>query len=1123
MESGEIVSSGSTNLVSTSKNALKLKVAEKLAFRTSGTITVVKRSGSLVPFRKDRVLSAIEAAFRDVKQIPASSPLPQEVYSAVQAVSNQVVEEVKLRAAGKPSLTVEEIQDIVELKLMQGEFYDVAKGYIIYRDERKAQRDDSPQNLKLLRRDGTTLVKFNPIKIATAIEKAFRATHQIEGDTPEVLVEAVNLLTNKVVARAAEIAKEGTQLHVELIQDEVERQMMAAGYYQVAKDFIIYRASRAAARAHEALVTSTHEALAPAAQPTEVATQPELIEDPGRNFKVTLADGSQQNITELEIRKRIQFACKGLETVVSAEEILTGSIISFYEGIKAEEVDSSNILSARSRIEKDPAYSNVAARLLLDVIYRETMGVSAHDPKLTKTHQAYVREYFKQAVTHGRVDPKLLEFDLDKIAKALDLSRDFEFTYLGLQTLYDRYLIHHKDRRLETPQIFWMRVAMGLSILEGDQKTERAIEFYEILSKFLFTSSTPTLFNSGTLHSQMSSCYLSTTYDDLGHIFKVISDDAQLSKWAGGLGNDWTYVRATGSHIKGTNGRSQGIIPFLKVANDTAVAVNQGGKRKGAMCAYLETWHLDIEDFLELRKNTGDERRRTHDMNTANWIPDLFMKRVAENKMWTLFSPSDAPDLHDLYGKAFEKRYEQYEAMVDNGEMKLFKRVEAVALWRKMLGMVFETGHPWITFKDPSNLRSPQSHCGVVHSSNLCTEILLNTSKEETAVCNLGSINLVTHTTAKGIDKELLAKTVKVAVRMLDNVIDINFYPTAEAKTSNMRHRPIGLGFMGFQDALYVQGISYASPEAVQFADESMELISYYAILASTELAKERGKYSSYKGSKWDQGLLPIDTVRLVADERGAEYCDMDTGTKLDWSIVRDAVKKNGMRNSNTMAIAPTATISNIVDATQSIEPAYKHLYAKSNLSGDFIVHNKFLVEELKKRDLWDAEMIDDLKYFDGSIAEIERIPADLKKVYLTAFEIEPEWIIECGSRRQKWIDMGQSLNLYMAQPSGKKLSDMYLLAWKKGLKTTYYLRSLGATQVEKSTTDVNKRGLQPRWMKNKSASANIKVDRTDGGDAPAPQATAHGATVVPPLSSDIKSDMPRAVCGLDGSCESCQ
>jgi ribonucleoside-diphosphate reductase alpha chain len=1061
---------------------------------------VVKRNGMLVPFRRARIFRAVELALRATKGIAPSSPLPQELYSAAQMVADQVVEAVSVEAAKGASVTVEGIQDIVEVKLMQGGYYDVARNYIIYRDEHKSSRDDSPRNLKVMRRDGKTLVRFNPMKIASAIERAFRASLQIEGQTPDDIVNSVNVLTNKVVARAAQIAREGHQLDIERIQDEVERQMMAEGYYQIAKDFILYRAQRAAQRQLEGAIEEKEAAkVEPVAAP--VAT--------GVTFDVTAPDGAKLTVAEAELRKRIVHACKGLENLVSSEDVLQEALKNFYPGIKLEEIDQAIIMAARAKIEKDPAYSYVAARLLLDVVYRETMKVDAHSADLEKAHQQYFKECLKKGVSVERMDPKLLEFDLDKLAKAIDLGRDQDFAYLGLQTLYDRYLIHHEDVRLETPQIFWMRVSMGLSINEGKQKNERAIEFYDVLSKCLFTSSTPTLFNAGTLHPQLSSCYLTTVMDDLQHIFKCVSDDAQLSKWAGGLGNDWTNVRATGARIKGTNGRSQGVIPFLKVANDTAVAVNQGGKRKGAMCAYLETWHLDIEDFLELRKNTGDERRRTHDMNTANWIPDLFMKRVAENGMWTLFSPSDVPDLHDLVGKKFEKRYAEYEKMTETGELKLFKKIEAVALWRKMLSMVFETGHPWITFKDPSNLRSPQDHVGVVHSSNLCTEILLNTSAEETAVCNLGSVNLVKHVGPNGLNRELVAKTVRTAVRMLDNVIDINFYPTPEARNANLRHRPIGLGIMGFQDALYAQRISYASPEAVKFADESMELISYYAILASTELAQEKGAYSSYKGSKWDRGMLPIDTIKVLADERGGNL-EMDSSSTLDWNVVREAVKKNGVRNSNTMAIAPTATISNITGVSQSIEPNYKHLYAKSNLSGEFIVHNTFLVDELKKLNLWDEEMIDDLKYFDGSIQEIERIPDDLKRIYLTAFEIEPDWLIECGSRRQKWIDMGQSLNLYIAEPSGKKLHDMYMSAWRKGLKTTYYLRSLGATQIEKSTTDINRRGLQPRWMKNKSASAEVVVERKAVEEV-APQVQDKGSLAVP------------KVCGLDGDCESCQ
>jgi ribonucleoside-diphosphate reductase alpha chain len=1070
------------------------------------SITVVKRNGMLVPFRRDRITNAVQAAFRDALSIPEVAPLPQDIHTTVQTVADQVVLECLNQSQRGAALTVEGIQDIVEVKLMESGNYEVARKYIVYRDERKALREDSPRQLKVLRRDGKTSVRFNPMKIASAIERAFRASLKIEGQSSQEIIDAVNVLTNKVVARCSNLARTGTQLAVELIQDEVERTMMAEGYYQVAKDFIIYRAARAALRQQEEAEGGVEAKI----QRKQLVIP---IEDAGRQFTVTFLDGRTATLTEGELRRRINHACRDLGDI-DAEAVLQESIKNLYEGVRADEVDTSNVMAARAKIEREPDYSFVAARLLLDVIYRETMGIDAVDPGLEKAHQQYFVKALKRAVEVERIDPMLLEFDLEKLGKAMKLERDLQFTYLGMQTLYDRYLIHHEDRRLETPQIFWMRVSMGLSVGEGAQKNERAIEFYEVLSKFLFTSSTPTLFNAGTLHPQLSSCYLTTVMDDLKHIFKCVSDDAQLSKWAGGLGNDWTNVRATGARIKGTNGRSQGVIPFLKVANDTAVAVNQGGKRKGAMCAYLETWHLDIEDFLELRKNTGDERRRTHDMNTANWIPDLFMKRVAANGSWTLFSPSDVPDLHDLVGSAFEKRYQEYEKLAEAGKLKLHKKIEALGLWRKMLSMLFETGHPWITFKDPSNLRSPQDHVGVVHSSNLCTEILLNTSADETAVCNLGSVNLATHTTAEGLDRQLVAKTVRTAVRMLDNVIDINFYPTAEAKNANLKHRPIGLGIMGFQDALYIQQISYASPEAVKFADESMEAISYHAILASTELAKERGTYASYKGSKWERGMLPIDTIDLLEKERG-EPVEVDRSATLDWSVVREAVKKNGMRNSNTMAIAPTATISNITGVAQSIEPSYKHLYAKSNLSGEFTVPNVHLVRSLKSMGLWDEEMIEDLKYFDGSIMEIERIPDELKKVYLTAFEIDPEWILECGARRQKWIDMGQSLNLYMSEPSGKKLHDMYLLSWKKGLKTTYYLRSLGATQIEKSTLDINKRGLQPRWMKNKSASSNVNVEREAGAAVEVKAETAEAKKGSAP--------MPQAMCSLDGDCESCQ
>jgi ribonucleoside-diphosphate reductase alpha chain len=1220
-----------------------------------------------------------------------------------------------------------------------------------------------------------------------------------------------------------------------MIEDRIERELMNEKFFDVAKNYILYRAEKARRQGNLSLL-------------------PEGIDDNAvvRTFDIKASDGSTIKITDQMLRAKLSFACRDLKNLVSPDDLLEVAISQFYLGMKEHEVDLANIFAAKSKIEIEPAYSTVAARILLDVLYRETVGLSASDGGLQKAHRKYFKKYVKEAIALDRLSPKLLDFDLDELGQAMDLSRDDAFNYLGLQTLYDRYFIHDEGRKLETPQIFWMRVAMGLSLLEGDLKNQRAIEFYNVLSQFHFTSSTPTLFNAGTLHSQLSSCYLSTIMDDLHHIFKVISDDAQLSKWAGGIGNDWTNVRATGARIKGTNGSSQGVIPFLKVANDTAVAVNQcfapdtlvytakgpkpisqicikdlvlgisgtyrevtqtfaynqkdpmvavtvkhslepisvtaghplfalrgvpmeqsnartlqwhakgkiktewvdaanlragdyvaltipkevvpvegfeeddarlygillgdghlsqddfewgvsgnptsdahlefvreylrarnihfwetgrgenylqirwasgrgavrcgatgritgageatlpftrddiynahhekqiaprlshlplpqaqaliqglletdgnvsrgkeitfsntsrplveglryqllrmgipttgqkrstcydlripacpeiatkvgslslskhnwltinghlftrvtsvararvepfvydlevegdesymttaglahnGGKRKGAMCAYLETWHLDIEDFLELRKNTGDERRRTHDMNTANWIPDLFMKRVREGGHWTLFSPSDVPDLHDLYGKAFEKQYTHYEKLADVGKLKLYKRVEANTLWRKMLSMLFETGHPWITFKDPSNIRSPQDHVGVVHSSNLCTEILLNTSASETAVCNLGSVNLALHVTEKGLDEKRLAQTVETAVRMLDNVIDINFYPTIEAQNSNKQHRPIGLGIMGFQEALYKQKISFASHEAIEFADKSMEMISYYAILASTKLAAEKGAYPSFKGSKWDRGYLPLDTIDLLEKERGVKV-DVDRSSHMNWDPVRASLKKNGMRNSNTMAIAPTATIANITGCTPSNEPVYKHLFVKSNLSGEFTVVNPNLVEALKEIHLWDEEMIDDLKYFDGSIREIERIPSSIKDLFLTAFEIEPEWLIECAARRQKWIDMGQSLNLYLAEPSGKKLHQMYMLSWEKGLKTNYYLRTLGATQIEKSSIDVNKRGLQPRWMKSKSASSNIKVDRAE--------------------------ETPKA-CNLGEGCESCQ
>jgi ribonucleoside-diphosphate reductase alpha chain len=1425
--------------------------------------TVVKRNGAIVPFHRERISRALDAAFRDTKKIDKNASLPTETSQIIEMVADHILAELYVLASKGASLTVEGIQDMVEIILMKEGHHDVARDYIIYRDKHKVLREDSPQNLKMLRDDGAS-VRFNPMKIASAIEAAFRRTRQTEGPSTETMIESVNLLTQKVVARAIALSKTSQPLTSSFIEDEIEQQLMREGFFAIAKDYILQRG------------------LSGKQSPSQFS-EGEQEENKMRKFTMVGENQKESTISEKQLRARLKFACRGLEEKVSIEELLESAISNFYQGMKENEVYLASIMAARAKIEIEPAYSIVASRLLLDSLYREAFDVSASDPSLESAHRDYFKKCLQLEISIHRVHPDLLSFDLDKLARAMQLQRDDQFTYLGLQTLYDRYFIHQEQRRLETPQIFWMRIAMGLASCEKERKNERAIEFYDVLSKFLFVSSTPTLFNAGTLHPQLSSCYLSTVIDDLAHIFKVIADDAQLSKWAGGIGNDWTNVRATGASIKGTNGKSQGVIPFLKVANDTAVAVNQcfspdmriftsegikpianisigdmvlgisgqyrkvtqkyiynqkdpmiqikikhslepvhvttahpfyaiqdvpmeqaghrtdawlkknkvsakwvdakelkagdyiaqvipqetvvvpefsdedarlygillgdghlskegtqwgvsgnpktdlhlefvrnylrernihfwetgrgdsyvqihwaagrgavqdattgrfvsagaptlpfdyddlydsekqkrihprfahlprsqaaallqglietdgnvsrgkeitfcnsslhlvegvryqclrfgvptsgqkrirknahtatrsdgstasfvgesiaydlripafpelaekigalpltkknwltqggciwsrissiknaemtlavcdlavetdksymttaglahnGGKRKGAMCAYLETWHLDIEDFIELRKNTGDERRRTHDMNTANWIPDLFMKRVEANGHWTLFSPSDVPDLHHLYGAAFEKRYMEYEKMVDEGKIKLYKRIEALQLWRKMLSMLFETAHPWITFKDPSNIRSPQDHAGVVHSSNLCTEILLNTSVDETAVCNLGSINLDEHMGKDGIDEKKLAATIRTAMRMLDNVIDINFYPTVEARNSNLAHRPVGMGIMGFQDVLYRLNISYASHEAVACADTIMEMISYYAILSSSELAKERGPYSSYKGSKWERGLLPFDTLDLLEKERGG-FLEIDKTMRRDWGPVRESIKKHGMRNSNTMAIAPTATISNITGITQSIEPMYKHLFVKSNLSGEFTVPNVHLVDRLKKAGLWDQHMLDDLKYFDGSIAEIERIPQEIKQVFLTAFEIDPEWLIECASRRQKWIDMGQSLNLYLAEPSGKKLDQMYRFAWKKGLKTTYYLRSLGATQIEKSTTDINKRGIQPRWMKNKSASGNIQLDREE------PEVKVEKASPKKPIA-----------CSLEEGCESCQ
>jgi len=891
----------------------------------------------------------------------------------------------------------------------------------------------------IIRRNGA-MAGFEPGKIAVAITKAFLAVNGSQSAASARVRDLVEQITDQVVSALVRSRPEGGTFHIEDVQDHVELALMRSGEHDVARAYVLYREKRAQERAAQ---QSQQAAAAPAAQPV-----------------LHVTDGDQRLPLDLaQLRATIAAAGVGLTDFIDTEAILAETVKNLYDGVPVDEVYKSAILAARALVEKDPAYSQVTARLLLHTIRREVLGAEVSQAAMAERYAADFAAFIETGIHAGLLDAKLAEFDLPRLAGALDASRDLQFSYLGLQTLYDRYFLHVRGRRIELPQWFFMRVAMGLAINEIDREA-RAAEFYGILSSFDFMSSTPTLFNSGTLHSQLSSCYLTTVSDNLEGIYDAIKENALLAKYAGGLGNDWTPVRALRSHIKGTNGESQGVVPFLKVVNDTAVAVNQGGKRKGAVCCFLETWHLDIEEFLELRKNTGDERRRTHDMNTANWIPDLFMKRVIDNGEWTLFSPSDCPDLHDKVGREFEEAYLGYEAKAASGELTLYKKMPAVALWRKMLSMLFETGHPWITFKDPCNIRSPQQHVGVVHSSNLCTEITLNTNASEIAVCNLGSVNLVAHMKAGEdgdqlgnyvLDHDKLQRTITVAMRMLDNVIDINYYAVDKARNANLRHRPVGLGIMGFQDCLHLMRTPYASQDAVEFADRSMEAVCYYAYWASSGLAAERGRYSSYQGSLWDRGILPQDSIELLREARGG-HVDVDMSATLDWDALRARIKAHGMRNSNSVAIAPTATISNIIGVSACIEPTYQNLYVKSNLSGEFTVVNEYLVRDLKKLGLWDEVMVADLKYFDGSLARIDRIPAELRQLYATAFEVEPAWLVECAARRQKWIDQAQSLNIYMAGVSGKKLDDTYKLAWQRGLKTTYYLRTLGATSAEKST-----------------------------------------------------------------------
>ncbi len=896
---------------------------------------------------------------------------------------------------------------------------------------------------KIIRRNGA-VVGFEPAKIQIALTKAFLAVQGGQSAASASMREQVEELTQAVVRALLRSRPGGGTFHIEDIQDHAELALMRAGQHEVARAYVLYRERRAQERARHKQETAV-----PAVQTLHVTD-----------------DGVRKPLDLAALDDLIRSACADLGAEVRPEPILAETQRNLYDGVPMAEVYKAAILAARTLIESDPGYAKATARLLLHTIRKDVLGEEVVQEHMAARYPEYFPQFIKEGVGLELLDERLAQYDLARLGAALKPERDLQFDYLGLQTLYDRYFLHIEESRIELPQAFFMRVAMGLAINEIDREA-RAIEFYQVLSSFDFMSSTPTLFNSGTRHSQLSSCYLTTVTDDLDGIYQAIKENAMLQKYAGGLGNDWTPVRAMGARIKGTNGKSQGVVPFLKVVNDTAVAVNQGGKRKGAVCAYLETWHLDIEEFLDLRKNTGDDRRRTHDMNTANWIPDLFMQRVMEGLdatgvnpnqgMWTLFSPNDVPDLHDLYGRKFAEAYTEYERRADRGEIKVFRRIPALQMWRKMLSMLFETGHPWITFKDPCNIRSPQQHVGVVHSSNLCTEITLNTGDTEIAVCNLGSVNLVNHlkldveSGQPKLDLDKLKATIHTAMRMLDNVVDVNYYAVGKARNSNLKHRPVGLGIMGFQDALHELRVAYASDEAVEFADRSMEAVAYYAFWASTELAAERGRYSSYEGSLWSRGILPQDSLKLLAEERGG-YLEVDGSSTLDWDALRARIAEYGMRNSNCLAIAPTATIANIVGVSASIEPTYQNIYVKSNLSGEFTVANKYLVADLKKLGLWDEVMVADIKYFDGSLAKIDRIPADLRTLYATAFEMETSWLVECASRRQKWIDQAQSLNIYMAGASGKKLDETYKLAWIRGLKTTYYLRTLGATSAEKST-----------------------------------------------------------------------
>ncbi|MDQ5920513.1 MAG: ribonucleoside-diphosphate reductase alpha chain [Pseudomonadota bacterium] len=941
-------------------------------------------------------------------------------------------------------------------------------------------------NYPVVRRSGDA-VPFNASKITIAITKAYIAVYGSETLASAAVRDQISHLTGLVIKALQGRRPVGGSIHIEEIQDQVELALMRNGQYEVARSYVLYREERTRERALDG------------------------VSLPKQTINVIYKDGNRKPLDIKHLFSVVESASTGLKNAVP-KIILDEALKNVYDGVSENELYKSIVLASRQLIEQEPEYNFVTARILAHTIALEVFGREVASADMDQAYREYFPQYIKIGIEAELLDPKLKEYDLNKLSLSLVARRDNQFKYLGLQTLYDRYFLHINGRRIEMTQLFFMRVAMGLALRE-DNKEERAIEFYNILSSFDFMSSTPTLFNSGTMHSQLSSCYLTTVADDLGGIYDALKENALLSKFAGGLGNDWTPVRAMGAKIKGTNGKSQGVIPFLKVVNDTAVAVNQGGKRKGAVCSYLETWHADIEEFLELRKNTGDDRRRCHDMNSANWIPDLFMKRVHQQAEWTLFSPNEVPDLHDKFGRDFEEAYTRYEALADAGKLNVFKRIPALQLWRKMLTMLFETGHPWITFKDPCNIRSPQQHVGVVHSSNLCTEITLNTNECEIAVCNLGSVNLPNHIKDGKLDIEKLQSTVKTAMRMLDNVIDINFYPVEKAKNSNLAHRPVGLGFMGFQDCLHMLRIPYASDAAMKFADHSMETIAYYTYWASSDLAVERGKYSSYEGSLWSKGVLPLDSLKLLSQERGSrEYLDVNLDNTLDWDSLRQKIMRDGMRNSNCLAIAPTATIANIIGVSASIEPTYQNIFVKSNLSGEFTVVNEFLVADLKALNLWDEVMLADIKYFDGSLARIDRIPENIRQTYATAFEIDPKWLVEAGSRRQKWIDQSQSLNLYVSQPSGRKLDELYKFAWTRGLKTTYYLRTLAATSAEKSTG----KGGELNAVSLDGGAVSGGQFGSDGGLTAETTSASMYAAATP--ASDVR------FCSIDNpDCESCQ